>query len=67
MDNTEKAFEKCATGDKRKELAERFTHYLKGQNTKNNAYVVNLNGAWKQRKSTFSVSNFPINISNVLH
>ncbi len=47
------AFEKCATGDKRKELAERFTLYLKSQNTKENAYVVNLNGAWGTGKTYF--------------
>lgn len=50
--NTE-AFAKCATGNKRKELAERFTQYLKSRNTKDNAYVVNLNGAWGTGKTYF--------------
>ncbi|MEP0072640.1 MAG: P-loop NTPase fold protein [Marinomonas sp.] len=54
MNNTEKAFENCATGDKRKELAERFTHYLKNRNTEQNAYVVNLNGAWGTGKTYFA-------------
>jgi hypothetical protein len=50
--NTE-AFADCATGNNRKELAERFTQYLKSRNTKNNAYVVNLNGAWGTGKTYF--------------
>jgi hypothetical protein len=50
--NTE-AFADCATGNNRKELAERFTQYLKSRNTKDNAYVVNLNGAWGTGKTYF--------------
>lgn len=53
MNNTKKAFENCATGGKREQLAERFTLYLKSRNTKENAYVVNLNGAWGTGKTYF--------------
>lgn len=52
-DTDTEAFTKCATGNKRKELAERFTQYLKSRNTKDNAYVVNLNGAWGTGKTFF--------------
>lgn len=52
-DTDTEAFAKCATGNKRKELAERFTQYLKSRNTKDNAYVVNLNGAWGTGKTYF--------------
>ncbi|WP_392385799.1 P-loop NTPase fold protein [Marinomonas primoryensis] len=52
-DTDTKAFTKCATGNKRKELAERFTQYLKSRNTKDDAYVVNLNGAWGTGKTYF--------------
>ncbi|WP_421847392.1 KAP family P-loop NTPase fold protein [Marinomonas sp.] len=52
-DTDTEAFTKCATGNKRKELAERFTQYLKSRDTKDNAYVVNLNGAWGTGKTYF--------------
>ncbi|RNF51628.1 hypothetical protein EBI00_06970 [Marinomonas hwangdonensis] len=52
-DTVTKAFTDCATKNKRKELAERFTQYLKSRNTKDNAYVVNLNGAWGTGKTYF--------------
>ncbi len=52
-DQDTQAFAKCATGIKRKQLAERFTQYLKSRNTKDNAYVVNLNGAWGTGKTYF--------------
>lgn len=52
-DTDTQAFANCATGNKRKELAERFTQYLKSRNTKDNAYVVNLNGAWGTGKTYF--------------
>lgn len=52
-DTATKAFADCATKNKRKELAERFTQYLKSRNTKDNAYVVNLNGAWGTGKTYF--------------
>jgi len=52
MDTTA-AFSSCATGNKRKELAERFTNYLTSQNTQESAYVVNLNGAWGTGKTYF--------------
>tara|TARA_R110000744_G_scaffold353831_1_gene460186 strand:+ start:237 stop:1772 length:1536 start_codon:yes stop_codon:yes gene_type:complete len=50
--NTE-AFADCATGNNRKELAERFTQYLKSRKTSESAYVVNLNGAWGTGKTYF--------------
>ncbi|WOD08975.1 P-loop NTPase fold protein [Marinomonas sp. GJ51-6] len=53
MNNTKPAFTDCATDGKRKELAERFTHYLKSRKTEKNAYVVNLNGAWGTGKTYF--------------
>ncbi|MBU1295373.1 MAG: KAP family NTPase [Gammaproteobacteria bacterium] len=52
-DTDTEAFANCATGNKRKDLAERFTQYLKSRNTKDNAYVVNLNGAWGTGKTFF--------------
>lgn len=52
-DTDTEAFTKCATGNKRKELAERFTQYLKSRDTNDNAYVVNLNGAWGTGKTFF--------------
>ncbi|KZN14376.1 KAP family P-loop NTPase fold protein [Marinomonas sp. TW1] len=52
-DTDTKAFANCATGNKREELAERFTQYLKGRDTNDNAYVVNLNGAWGTGKTYF--------------
>ncbi|ETI59938.1 KAP family P-loop NTPase fold protein [Marinomonas profundimaris] len=52
-DTDTEAFAKCATGNKRKELAERFTQYLKSRDTNDNAYVVNLNGAWGTGKTYF--------------
>ena len=52
-DTNTQAFAKCATGNKRKQLAERFTQYLKGRDTNDNAYVVNLNGAWGTGKTYF--------------
>lgn len=53
MNNTKPAFTDCATDNKRKELAERFSHYLKSRKTEKNAYVVNLNGAWGTGKTYF--------------
>lgn len=52
-DQDTQAFAKCATGIKRKQLAERFTQYLKSRDTNDNAYVVNLNGAWGTGKTYF--------------
>jgi|TARA_R110001632_G_scaffold42165_1_gene106307 phosphopantetheine adenylyltransferase len=54
MSDTEtEAFADCATGNNRKELAERFTQYLKSRKTSESAYVVNLNGAWGTGKTYF--------------
>ncbi len=53
MTDSTKAFSNCATGEKRAQLAERFTSYLKSRDTKDNAYVVNLNGAWGTGKTYF--------------
>ncbi|MFD1383072.1 P-loop NTPase fold protein [Rhodanobacter aciditrophus] len=50
-------FENCATGSKRKKLAERFTQYLITRNTEEHAFPVNLNGAWGTGK-TFFVENW---------
>lgn len=47
------AFADCATGNNRKELAERYTQYLKSRKTSESAYVVNLNGAWGTGKTYF--------------
>ncbi|MDE8604733.1 P-loop NTPase fold protein [Marinomonas sp. RSW2] len=58
-DTKTEAFAGCAAGNNRKELAERFTQYLKGRDTKDNVYVVNLNGVWGTGK-TFFVTNSPI-------
>ncbi|ETX12667.1 hypothetical protein MUS1_00965 [Marinomonas ushuaiensis DSM 15871] len=53
MTDSTEAFSNCATGEKRAQLAERFTSYLKSRDTKDNAYVVNLNGAWGTGKTYF--------------
>ena len=53
MDETIKPFQECATNGKRKALAERYTQYLVGQNTKESSFVVNLNGAWGTGKTFF--------------
>ena len=47
------AFSGCATGEKRKKLAVRFTQYLSSRNTKDNSFVVNLNGVWGSGKTYF--------------
>ena len=52
-------FDKCATGTKRQELAERFTQYLNTIDTENHAFPVNLNGAWGTGK-TFFVDNWKL-------
>ena len=52
-DQDTQAFADCATGNNRKELAERYTQYLKSRKTSESAYVVNLNGAWGTGKTYF--------------
>lgn len=59
-------FEKCATGTKRKELAERFTQYLNTRDTEEHAFPVNLNGAWGTGK-TFFVDNWKLLVEQQGH
>ncbi|CUB03761.1 KAP family P-loop NTPase fold protein [Marinomonas fungiae] len=59
-------FEKCATGIKRKELAERFTQYLNTRDTEEHAFPVNLNGAWGTGK-TFFVNNWKLLVKDQGH
>ena len=59
-------FDKCATGTKRQELAERFTQYLNTRDTENHAFPVNLNGAWGTGK-TFFVDNWKLLIEEQNH
>ena len=59
-------FDKCATGTKRQELAERFTQYLNTRDTEDHAFPVNLNGAWGTGK-TFFVYNWKLLVEEQGH
>lgn len=50
---TKQPFENCASNEKRKQLAERFTAYLNTRDTEKHAFVANLNGGWGTGKTYF--------------